>query len=82
MEVGDDDLVHRLRAHVNAARRQMSVARKHPEASRGLMRAARFHVGRAATLAEEICREAPTTDKAVDAPCPTAHRPGRLVRAR
>jgi hypothetical protein len=44
-----------MRAHVDAARRQREAARTYPEAHRGFMRSARFHIAEAATLAAEIC---------------------------
>lgn len=58
MEVAQDELVRRQRAHLAAARRQREAALAYPEASRGFLRSARFHAARAGTLAGEICRGA------------------------
>lgn len=55
MEVAAAELVNRMRAHVDAARRQREAARTYPEAHRGFMRSARFHIAEAGTLAETIC---------------------------
>ncbi len=55
MEGRDAGLVNELRACFAAASRLREGARRHPEASRGLMRSAALHVGKAATLSRQIC---------------------------
>lgn len=63
----DAKLVDELRALFAAASRLRDGARRHPEASRGLMQSARLRVAKAATLAGEICSGARS-----DRPAPAA----------
>jgi hypothetical protein len=53
-EAEHDDRQRRAEAHFAAARRLGDGMREHP-GMRGLARAWRFHVARAATLATELC---------------------------
>jgi hypothetical protein len=71
VEERQDELITRQRAHFDAARRQRDAALAYPEASRGFLRSARFHIARAGTLAAEICSgAAPDPGRSIGAALP------------